>query len=78
MWVGEARLGFGFLSFFFGGGVWSFGLGAKKIHEQKTAGPLFHERAPPPPAGFNMAFEDLVLNASAGAPQAASAFWGLF
>ena len=43
-------------------------LGAKKFHEQKTAGPLFQERTHPPLCGFNVAFEDLMLNTSAGAP----------
>ena len=48
---------------------WSLELGAKKFHEQRTAGPLLFESAPTPPsAGFNVTFEDLTLDTAAGAP----------
>ena len=44
-------------------------LGAKKFHEQRTTGPLSFESAPAPPsAGFNVTFEDLMLDTAAGAP----------
>ena len=53
-------------------------LGAKKFPEQRTAGPLLIESAPAPPsAGFNVAFEDLMLNTVAGAPLIFARLWGL-
>ena len=40
-------------------------LEAKRFHEQRTTGPPLFGRAqpPPPPAGCNVAFEDLMLDA---------------
>ena len=47
-------------------------LGAKKFHEQRTAGPLFKKSAPAPPfAGFNVQFkEKMALTESRPLPDA--------